>query len=329
MCVIFLFQIFSDISYSIASLTENEARRYGRFLLGLLETVMFWHSDSEVFERECAQHPGFLTVFRNSSTNPSQQQQITSSSNALNKQEQLDYENYRHVCHKWHYKLTKSFIVCLESEEYLQMRNALIILTKILPLYPKLTSFNSALEKRVEKIKQVEKDKRQDIYTLASVYLGQLRQRKTFMIEESKFHLKEVTNVSKTRISAQQTSNGTNSSSSSLTTTSNESNKPKAAVTNGTHSSYQDVERSKSSLKSSAQAKYTPPHQTSAQVQVQNPSSVKNPISSDSTRTSSSSKATQQQHQPQPAVVQQKPQPDDPKTTTKAVDSNKTPATSL
>jgi THO complex subunit 2 len=183
MYILFFIKIFSDISYSIASLTDNEARRYGRFLLGLLETVMHWHSDIEIFEKECSHYPGFLTVFRNS---------LNNSYTAPNKQEQLDYENFRHVCHKWHYKLTKSFIVCLESEEYLQMRNALIILTKILPHYPKLSGFCSALEKRVEKIKQNEKDKRQDIYTLASVYLGQLRQRKPQMLEESKFHLKEV-----------------------------------------------------------------------------------------------------------------------------------------
>ena len=49
----------------------------------------------------------------------------------------------------------------------------------------------------MEKIKQNEKDKRQDIYTLASVYLGQLRQRKPQMLEESKFHLKEVDKVPK------------------------------------------------------------------------------------------------------------------------------------
>ena len=58
-------RIFSDISYSIASLTDNEARRYGRFLLGLLETVMSWHTDPTTFDAECAAHPGFLTVFRN------------------------------------------------------------------------------------------------------------------------------------------------------------------------------------------------------------------------------------------------------------------------
>ena len=146
---------------------------------------MNWHADSNTFDNECAQFPGFLTVFRNALN--------SSPSATLNKQEQLDYENFRHVCHKWHYKLTKSFIVCLESKEYLQMRNSLIILTKIAPHYPKLTGFSSALEKRVEIIKQAEKDKRQDIYTLASAYLGQLKIRKSQMVDEAKFHLKETT----------------------------------------------------------------------------------------------------------------------------------------
>ena len=195
-------RIFSDISYSIASLTDNEARRYGRFLLGLLETVMSWHSDPAVFDTECAQFPGFLTVFRNALNTTSTQ------STTSNKQEQLDYENFRHVCHKWHYKLTKSFIVCLESEEYLQMRNSLIILTKILPHYPRLTGFCSALEKRVEKITQVEKDKKQDIHTLAVVYLGQLKLRKQHMVDEAKFHLKEQTSSTNTSFSSQRGPSG-------------------------------------------------------------------------------------------------------------------------
>jgi THO complex subunit 2 len=195
-------RIFSDISYSIASLTENEARRYGRFLYGLLETVMNWHADSAVFDNECAQFPGFLTVFRNA---------LNSSPSAVNnKQEQLDYENFRHVCHKWHYKLTKSFIVCLESKEYLQMRNSLIILTKISPHYPKLTGFSSALEKRVEIIKKDEKDKRQDIYTLANAYLGQLKIRKSQMVDESKFHLKEASSSNQDTTSVTRNPDGSN-----------------------------------------------------------------------------------------------------------------------
>jgi THO complex subunit 2 len=163
-------------------------------LLGLLETVMGWHADPATFESECASFPGFLTIFRNAINNSG----ATPAAAAANKQEPLDYENFRHVCHKWHYKLTKSFIVCLESEEYLQMRNSLIILTKVIPHYPRLTGFCSALEKRVEKIKVSEKDRKQDIATLAMVYLGQLKARKAQMVDESKFHLKEPANPTAT-----------------------------------------------------------------------------------------------------------------------------------
>ncbi len=222
-------RIFSDISYSIASLTDNEARRYGRFLLGLLETVMNWHSDSAIFDIECAQFPGFLTVFRNALNTTNSSSTTTSS----NKQEQLDYENFRHVCHKWHYKLTKSFIVCLESEEYLQMRNSLIILTKILPYYPRLTGFCSALEKRVEKITQVEKDKKQDIHTLAVGYLGQLKMRKSQMVDEAKFHLKEQssttssfsTNKASTTTDSSSKSNSSSQKTSTTTNTATTSDK--------------------------------------------------------------------------------------------------------
>jgi THO complex subunit 2 len=42
-------RLFSDISYSLASCSENEAIRYGRFLQSLLETVMSWHADQNKF----------------------------------------------------------------------------------------------------------------------------------------------------------------------------------------------------------------------------------------------------------------------------------------
>lgn len=44
--------------------TENEAHRYGRFLCAVLELVMRWHASEEVFNQECGQYPGFVTVFR-------------------------------------------------------------------------------------------------------------------------------------------------------------------------------------------------------------------------------------------------------------------------
>ena len=33
----------------------------------------------------------------------------------------LDYENYRHITFKWHFKLTKSLVILLESKDYMQV----------------------------------------------------------------------------------------------------------------------------------------------------------------------------------------------------------------
>ncbi|XP_028517932.1 THO complex subunit 2 isoform X2 [Exaiptasia diaphana] len=169
-------RVFSDISYTVASCTENEASRYGRFLCSMLEIVMRWHGDKKIYEKECGSYPGFVTVLRATNTD---------------KADHLDYENFRHVCHKWQYKLTKALVVCLESKDYTQIRNTIMVLTKILPFYPKVLNLGQALERRIDKICEEEKEKRQDIYTLAMGYSGQLKSKKKEMVAESDFHRKE------------------------------------------------------------------------------------------------------------------------------------------
>lgn len=46
-----LFKVFQDITYTVASCSENEASRYGRFLCAMLETVSRWHSDKALYEK--------------------------------------------------------------------------------------------------------------------------------------------------------------------------------------------------------------------------------------------------------------------------------------
>ncbi|XP_053772972.1 THO complex subunit 2 isoform X7 [Desmodus rotundus] len=172
-------RVFSDIIYTVASCTENEASRYGRFLCCMLETVTRWHSDRGTYEKECGNYPGFLTILR------------ATGFDGGNKADQLDYENFRHVVHKWHYKLTKASVHCLETGEYTHIRNILIVLTKILPWYPKVLNLGQALERRVHKICQEEKEKRPDLYALAMGYSGQLKSKKSYMIPENEFHHKD------------------------------------------------------------------------------------------------------------------------------------------
>lgn len=167
-------RIFGDISYTMCSCTENEASHYGRFLCSVLETVMRWHRDRSLFEKECAKYPGFITKF--SEADPVH----------------VDYENYRHVCHKWHYRLTKALILCLDSEDYIQIRNSLVVLTKIISFFPLVTNFAQAIEKRVDIIREKEKSNRKDLYALATGYVGQLKTKRSSFVPEQEFHYKEV-----------------------------------------------------------------------------------------------------------------------------------------
>ena len=87
----------------------------GRFLGALLETVSRWHSSETSYSHECAKTPGFISVTK-SFTAGSEKQYMY-----------LDYENYRHITFKWHFKLTKSLVILLESKDYMQVRYSSIV----------------------------------------------------------------------------------------------------------------------------------------------------------------------------------------------------------
>ena len=67
--------------------------------------------------QECSDHPGFITTFRAGA--------------AGTNHAELSFEDFRHVCHKWQFRMTKAVIACFESTNYTQIRNALIVLTKV------------------------------------------------------------------------------------------------------------------------------------------------------------------------------------------------------
>lgn len=100
----------------------------------------------------------------------------------------VGYENFRHVCQKWHYKITRALVQLLESKDYMQIRNALIILMRILPSFPVLSKLSQYLEKCVNKVIEEEKNHRQDLFVLATSYIGQLKSKVGDMMKEADFH---------------------------------------------------------------------------------------------------------------------------------------------
>ena len=175
--------------------------RYGRFLNETLGGIARWHKDKALYEKECRKSPGFVHVVRNDPN--SDEKRI---------EKYLDYENFRHVCCKWHFKLTKAMVFCFDSKDYSQIRNALTVLNKILPQFPVVLNLAQALEKRILKVKEEEKTSRPDLYALAMGYSAQLNSRKSSFIPEDKFHHVEVKKTTATDNSGNSNTNSRNSS---------------------------------------------------------------------------------------------------------------------
>jgi len=177
--LIYFDRIFSDVSHIVTNCTDNEASRYGRFLCATLSGISRWHKDKALYEKECGKSPGFVHIIRGGDASSTDAQRI---------EKYLDYENFRHVCCKWHFKLTKAMVFCFDSKDYSQIRNGLSVLTKILPEFPVVLNLAQALEKRIVKVKEEEKATRPDLYALAMGYSAQLNGRKSTFINEEKFH---------------------------------------------------------------------------------------------------------------------------------------------
>lgn len=150
----------------ICCCTEFEVGRLGRFLYETLKIAYHWKSDESIYERECGNMPGFAVYYRNPNG-----QRVT-------------YGQFIKVHWKWSQRITRLLIQCLESSEYMEIRNALIMLTKISSVFPVTRKSGINLEKRVAKIKS---DEREDLKVLATGVAAALAARKPSWVTDEEF----------------------------------------------------------------------------------------------------------------------------------------------
>ncbi|XP_011629407.1 THO complex subunit 2 isoform X2 [Amborella trichopoda] len=150
----------------ICCCTEYEAGRLGRFLYETLKMAYYWKSDEAIYERECGNMPGFAVYYRDPNS-----QRVT-------------FSQFIRVHWKWSGRITRLLIQCLESTEYMEIRNALILLTKISSVFPVTRKSGINLEKRVAKIKL---DEREDLKVLATGVAAALAARKSTWVSEEEF----------------------------------------------------------------------------------------------------------------------------------------------
>ncbi|GKV20842.1 hypothetical protein SLEP1_g30901 [Rubroshorea leprosula] len=150
----------------ICCCTEYEAGRLGRFLYETLKIAYYWKSDESIYERECGNMPGFAVYYRYPNS-----QRVT-------------YGQFIKVHWKWSQRITRLLVQCLESTEYMEIRNALIMLTKISSVFPVTRKSGINLEKRVAKIKS---DEREDLKVLATGVAAALAARKSSWVTDEEF----------------------------------------------------------------------------------------------------------------------------------------------
>lgn len=150
----------------ICCCTEFEAGRLGRFFHDTLKMAYYWKSDESVYERECVNKPGFAVYFRYPNS------------------QRVSYSQFVRVHWKWSSRITKVLNQCMESKEYMEIRNALIVLTKISSVFPVIRKSGVNLEKRVAKLKG---DEREDLKVLATGVAAALAARKSSWLSEEEF----------------------------------------------------------------------------------------------------------------------------------------------
>jgi hypothetical protein len=98
----------------------------------------------------------------------------------------LEYEEYRSVMSKWHKNLTTAFKNCLESRDYMHVRNALAVLEKIIGQYPQVDFHGNSLEEKVNVI-AAKTETRGDLQVRAQGYLALLRKSSKSWVTATKF----------------------------------------------------------------------------------------------------------------------------------------------
>ncbi|KAF8165073.1 transcription factor/nuclear export subunit protein 2-domain-containing protein [Crassisporium funariophilum] len=153
----------------IFSCSEYEARNYGRFLLSILRELLNWHLDESAYIQDNRTKIGGKSVFH-----PGLQKSF---SNNVNPDNILKWNGFQQVLRKWHRKLAKSFIDCIQTGEFMHVYNAIVVLKEILDVFPlaSVVDAGSGIDAAMDRF--VETEERGDLKILARSYSASLKRK--------------------------------------------------------------------------------------------------------------------------------------------------------
>jgi THO complex subunit 2 len=146
------------LSRALYGLTEGEAANVSILLFEIWKLVSKWRYDEKAFQKEVAGKPGSFMV---------------DSTEGNEEPVSISYEDYEVLYNKWHAAIGAVVLGCLKSSEYMHTRNCLIVLTRMVEVYPTRPKLGRQFIKALEPL-QSETYPLADIRASAQAYNMQL-----------------------------------------------------------------------------------------------------------------------------------------------------------
>ena len=163
--------------------TAFEAENMGRFLYELLRELGKWHVDKSTYEKQAfgpkKDLPGFAI-------------KITAEKVAETFRE---YEDFRRALFKWHRNLHNAIKACFSIDEYMHIKNAMIILKAISTEFPAITYMGMAQLQSLSALST--DDRRPDLKVAASALTRNFKRRQKQWVMPQAFHI--VSSAARTR----------------------------------------------------------------------------------------------------------------------------------
>jgi THO complex subunit 2 len=158
----------------ISMYTEAESSSFGRFLGGILRELQVWqeNKDDAFVNRAHGPEknlPGFGRGYDG-------ERNVTSF---------FTYDQFCMVLFKWHKALAAALKTCLESGDYMQMRNAINVLHALGTNFPKVKSLGNELKETVDHLKKTEE--RKDLVISLESVLGLISKGENYWQEDHVF----------------------------------------------------------------------------------------------------------------------------------------------
>ena len=153
----------------IFSCSAKETDNLGRFLSEVLRDFGRWHQNKSVYEREAFGSKKQLTGFE------------------YKPGVWLNYEEFRRLLFKWHNLLYQALSRCLESDEYMHIRNAISLMRSVSLYFPAINFHGTKLVELLKKLG--ENASREDLQLSSRAVLGSLYRREKFWVIPQAFRM--------------------------------------------------------------------------------------------------------------------------------------------